>query len=183
MTCPCGHYDYVDSTPNTLDDDMTYHRKHGNRILHEKLTGSPLFQGDGIDPHEPEKELLNKMRLYQHSARCPVALRSFLECNPKYWCFVPLHRDDALADNAAYHNRNSTIDSELVDRMGMTPIDSRRVDHYLQHVPKSPVAYAFSYGQVQKQRIFFENFVSSHIHQLPYHTIDLYKMAIIAVRK
>ncbi|CAF1388954.1 unnamed protein product [Rotaria sp. Silwood1] len=121
------------------------------------------------------------MHLYQHSARCPVAFRFFLECNTKYWCFVPLHRDEALTENAVYHHRNSTIVSELVEKMGMTPIDSRRVDHYLQHVPKAPTGYAFSYGQVQKQREFFENFVCSDIHQLSYHTIDLYKMAIIAV--
>ncbi|CAF1561793.1 unnamed protein product, partial [Rotaria sordida] len=35
MTCPCGHYDYVDSTANTLAHAMTYHREHGNRIIHE----------------------------------------------------------------------------------------------------------------------------------------------------
>ncbi|CAF4326665.1 unnamed protein product, partial [Rotaria magnacalcarata] len=51
MTCPCGHYDYVDSTAETLTDALAYHREHGNRIIHEKLTGSPLFRGSIMDPN------------------------------------------------------------------------------------------------------------------------------------
>ncbi|CAF2809250.1 unnamed protein product [Rotaria sp. Silwood2] len=54
MTCPCGHYDYVDSTAKTLVNAMAYHRQHGNRIIHEKLTGSPLFRGSLLDPTEQE---------------------------------------------------------------------------------------------------------------------------------
>ncbi|CAF1311941.1 unnamed protein product [Rotaria sordida] len=54
MTCPCGHYDYVDSTAKTLAHAMAYHREHGNRIIHEKLTGSSLFRGSQIDPNERE---------------------------------------------------------------------------------------------------------------------------------
>ncbi|CAF4396489.1 unnamed protein product, partial [Rotaria sordida] len=42
------------------------------------------------------------MRLYQHSARCPIALRLFLECNPNYWCFIPLLVDEAAVENKAY---------------------------------------------------------------------------------
>ncbi|CAF1421151.1 unnamed protein product [Rotaria sordida] len=82
MTCSCGHYDYVDSTAKTLADDMAYHREHGNRIVHEKLTGSPLCQESSLDHNEKENEIANCMRLYQHSARCPIALRLFLDCNP-----------------------------------------------------------------------------------------------------
>ncbi|CAF1429983.1 unnamed protein product, partial [Rotaria sordida] len=101
MTCPCGHYDYVDSTAKTLADAMAYHREHGNRIVHEKLTGSRLFRGSQIDPNEREKEMFNQMRLYQHAARCPEALRSFLDCNPMYWCFIPLPWDEAVTENVA----------------------------------------------------------------------------------
>ena len=72
MTCPCGHYDYVDSTVETLADAMacvydshhhehflclylnTDHRKHGNRIIHETLTGSSLFPGITYDPNQRE---------------------------------------------------------------------------------------------------------------------------------
>jgi hypothetical protein len=30
------------------------HRQQGNRIVHEKLTGSPLFRGCALDPDEQE---------------------------------------------------------------------------------------------------------------------------------
>ena len=32
----------------------TDHREHGNRMIHEKLTGSPLYQGSTLDPNERE---------------------------------------------------------------------------------------------------------------------------------
>ncbi|CAF4326942.1 unnamed protein product, partial [Rotaria sordida] len=35
----------VDSRAKTLAHAMAYHREHDNRIIHEKLTGSPLFRG------------------------------------------------------------------------------------------------------------------------------------------
>ncbi|CAF3980756.1 unnamed protein product [Rotaria sordida] len=113
MTYPCGHYDYVDSTAKTLAHAMAYHREHGNRIIHEKLTGSPLFRGSQIDPNEREKEMANQMRLYQHSARCPAVLRSFLDCNPTYWCFIPIPWDEAVTENTANRPGNSTTDLNL----------------------------------------------------------------------
>ena len=77
MTCPCGHYDYVDSTVETLATSMacmydsqdsyphyyvivcfdlrnTDHRHHGNRIIHEKLTGNSLFPEISYKPNETE---------------------------------------------------------------------------------------------------------------------------------
>ena len=82
MICPCGQYEYIDSTAKTLADAMdckyhsqvmqiitsfstfillfhllftcTDHREHGNRIIHEKLTGSRLFPGMPLDPREQE---------------------------------------------------------------------------------------------------------------------------------
>ncbi|CAF5093291.1 unnamed protein product, partial [Rotaria sp. Silwood1] len=52
MTCPCGDYDYVDSTPETLANAMAYHREHGNRIIHEILTGGVLIQSLTLDSNE-----------------------------------------------------------------------------------------------------------------------------------
>ncbi|CAF4634620.1 unnamed protein product, partial [Rotaria magnacalcarata] len=53
-----------------------------------------------MDPNGKQNEIANRMRLYQHSARCPVALRSFLDCNPIYWCFIPVLWSEALAENS-----------------------------------------------------------------------------------
>ncbi|CAF5154493.1 unnamed protein product, partial [Rotaria socialis] len=50
------------------------------------------------------------MRLYQHSARCPIALRSFLDCNPTYWCFIPLVWSEAVAENDIHWHGASNID-------------------------------------------------------------------------
>jgi hypothetical protein len=65
----------------------------------------------------------------------------------------------------------------------MGAINNQRVANYSDHVPLPPAAYDFCYRQRQNQRLFFENFVSSSIKQLPYFSTDLYKMAIIAVCK
>jgi hypothetical protein len=128
------------------------------------------------------------MRLYQHSARCPVALRSFLDCNPKYWCFVPLLWHDAEAENMAYFQERSSSSSKIVDLqtlniIAMATLSNHRVNECLNQVPLSPAAYAFSYQQRQQQRVFFEDFLSSAIDQLPYSLVDLYQVAIIAVCK
>ncbi|CAF1424811.1 unnamed protein product [Rotaria sordida] len=137
MTCSCGHYDYVDSTVKTLADAMAYHREHGNRIIHETLTGSLLNRGSPLDPDEQKKEKANKMRLYQHSARCPVALHTFLDCNPDYWCFVPLCCNETSDDNGTYFHRNPIGgDSEIVYVMGLNATDTGRAAQYLDHVPK-----------------------------------------------
>lgn len=47
----------------------------------------------------PRKNIKRQMRLYQHSAKCAVALRTFLDCNPNHWCFIPLHWYEAQEEN------------------------------------------------------------------------------------
>ncbi|CAF1266381.1 unnamed protein product [Rotaria sordida] len=164
MTCPCGHYDYIDSTAKTLADVMAHHREHGNRIIHEKLTGSPLFRGSQIDPDERENEMANQMRLYQHSARCAGALRSFLDCNPMYWCFIPLPWDEAVTENAANRPKPSTTDPNLDAVIATTAVDNRRVANYLDNVLLPPTSYTFSFRQLKQQRLFFDRFATSSIH-------------------
>ena len=127
--------------------------------------------------------MADKMRLYQHSARCPTALRPFLDCNPTYWCFIPQLRDQTLAENDIDIPETSNTDPELATIIAMGAIDNYRVSCYLDHVPIPPAAYAFSYQQREKQRLFFEQFLSSSIQHPRYSTLDLYKMAIIAVLK
>lgn len=132
------------------------------------------------------------MRLYQHSARCPVALRSFLDCNPQYWCFIPVSWQDASNENSTIlrqtpptspSSTTTTTDPELINIIAMGAIDDPRVFNFLEHVPRAPAAFAFSYRQRQQQRAFFERFISSSTQQLPYSPLDLYQVAIIAVRK
>lgn len=133
---------------------------------------------------------MNKMRLYRHSARCPVALRRFLDANPDYYHFVPLLWQDAQAENMAYlRGGNASSNSAEVIHIDKNSIiaighfnDSRLVN-CLKRIPLSPVAYTFSYEQKQKQRGFFEQFLATPVDQLPYSPMDLYKATVIAVRK
>ena len=55
------------------------------------------------------------MRLYQHSARCPVGLRTFLDCNPSYWCFIPLRWHDAEHENLLSMQEASNVDPEMTN--------------------------------------------------------------------
>ncbi|CAF1566022.1 unnamed protein product [Adineta steineri] len=194
MTCPCGHYDYVDSTAKTLVDAIIYHRKHGNRIIHEMLTGISRSSHPFYDRNFDETKMADKMRLYQHSARCPTALHLFLDCNPSYWCFIPMLKHEARAENIAYVRQatgsssssfHTTMGAQLSHLSATSRIHrNSRVIPYLHDVPRSPsTSYEFSAEQSQKQCLFFEELLSfsSAIDHLPYSTVNLYKIAIIAV--
>ena len=74
-------------------------------------------------------------------------------------------------------------DLEQSNIVAMGTSESQRVAHYLEHVPLPPAAYMFSYQQRQKQRLFFEQFLSTPLQRPLYSVIDLYCMKIIAVRK
>jgi hypothetical protein len=133
-------------------------------------------------------EIANKMRLYQHTARCPAALRWFLASNPDYWCFIPLLWQEAQADNIAYFlersvARRNIADVDFMSIIAITSTSSQRVAFWLDRVPLPPAAYAFSYEQRRQQRAFFERFLASPVDQTPYSPVDSYKAAIIAVRK
>jgi hypothetical protein len=123
------------------------------------------------------------MRLYQHSSRCPVALRSFLDCNPTYWCFVPLLCNEAMDENITHPQESPDIDPELHNVIMMDAHVDARVTLKVEHVPIPPATYAFSYRQRELQRFFFETLTSPSMRPLPYSTLDLYKVTIIAVRK
>ena len=123
------------------------------------------------------------MRLYQHSARCPVALRLFLECNPIYWSFIPLHRSEALVESTVSCHGNSATDIALDYLTSTSAVDIIQVGDYLDRVPLPPANHVFSFRQLHKHAIFFQQFLSCpHINELMYTPLNLYKVSIIAVR-
>ena len=67
--------------------------------------------------------------------------------------------------------------------IAITHSDHRRLVECLKQIPKPPVPYAFSNEHKQQQRLFFEQFFASPVDQRPYSPVDLFKVAIIAVRK
>ncbi|CAF4318006.1 unnamed protein product, partial [Rotaria sordida] len=146
------------------------------------------------------------MRLYQHSARCPIALRLFLDCNPNYWCFIPLLVDEAAAENKAYVQERTPCSTSSNEEEGAAAAaaatttttttnaevnavldmihrmhSNYKVASCLQQVPLAPAKYVFSYNQREEQRLFFEQFLASDVDQRPYSIVDLYQVAIIAV--
>ncbi|CAF4312569.1 unnamed protein product, partial [Rotaria magnacalcarata] len=41
--CPCGQYEFTDSTSATLVDALRHHRLVCNQMIHSYLTGSALY--------------------------------------------------------------------------------------------------------------------------------------------
>ena len=111
----------------------------------------------------------------------------FLDANPDYWCFIPLLWHDAQVENIAYLKERSSsskiLDLDLTNVIAIATIGNHQVTDSLDHVPLTPIRYAFSYQQRQQQRLFFEQILSLPVDQLPYSPVDLYKVAPIAVRK
>lgn len=127
------------------------------------------------------------MRLYQHTARCPVALEAFIDCNPMYRCFVPMDWHDALIDNTEYLGREHNVRLRLRydDAHHNDPDDPENgadVIEYLQRVPLPLTAYAFSYQQRREQRTFFRHFLALDSPRSIYRALDLYQYKVIAVR-
>ncbi|CAF4032794.1 unnamed protein product [Rotaria sordida] len=84
-----------------------------------------------------------------------------------------------------FHNSQNIpkaiINDQLVAAMQLNAADTDRVDQHLDFVPKPPEGYSSSRPQIQKQRLFFQQFVTASVQKLPYDVIDLYRMAIIAI--
>ena len=189
----------VSSAIETLE-----HRSQCNRVIHEKLTGSLLIPTERI--HGRLHRLViyivvislpifffsgnmvaNRMRLYQHTARCPAALEAFIDCNPMYRCFVPMDWYEAISDNREYlGSAHDTRPRLRYDNVHYNDPDdpeySADVIEYLQRVPLPLVAYAFSYRQRQEQRTFFRQFITLRHRRGIFRSLDLYRFKVIAVR-
>ncbi|CAF4597973.1 unnamed protein product, partial [Rotaria sp. Silwood2] len=95
LTCPCGKFEYIGTTANTLHDRLRKHREHGNRIMHEFLIGQANILRELTRGKPTEILVKDRMKLYQHSARCPVAMQIFLDANHQYWRFVPMSLEES----------------------------------------------------------------------------------------
>lgn len=144
------------------------------------------------------------MRLYQHTAGCPVALEAFIDCNPMYRCFVPMNWYDAALDNAEYmaHRRrrrhllqfsieqaernnesNNSVQEQDDDDEEEDEEHNPRVSNLLSRVPEPSTGYDFSYQQRKEQREFFRRLITLRTQDAAYRTLHLYQYKIIAVCK
>ena len=127
------------------------------------------------------------LRLYQHTSRCPVALRRFLHSNPAYWCFIPQRWNASMTAQFNSFGEPTQHPDEVTRLVRLGVIDDQRVANYLAHVPVPPTAYVFSYQQRQQQRFFFKEWLSrtnddDDAHRTLSTSMDLYSFDIIAVR-
>ncbi|CAF1535186.1 unnamed protein product [Adineta ricciae] len=99
LTCPCARFDYVGYTSMTLDEQLKYHREHGNRIIHEFILGPENIKQIQQRTKSPEELIVDDILLYKHLAHCPSAIQMFLDCNPQYWHFVPMLESEAATQN------------------------------------------------------------------------------------
>jgi hypothetical protein len=126
---------------------------------------------------------MRQMRLYQHSAHCPVALRLFLDRNPNYWCFIPMLEDETSKEDDLYMKNIRATCSEIIMMLPTGTEHQRKVADLLYHVPSSSTKNKFSRVQSHEQRLFFDRFLTSAVDELPYIETDLYQMKMIAVCK
>ncbi|CAF5090192.1 unnamed protein product, partial [Rotaria magnacalcarata] len=181
MTCPCGQYEFIDSTSASLTDALTYHRLACNQMMHSFLTGTPVYE-EIMTPMERCRHLIvRKMRHYQHSAHCSVAVQLFLEHNPVYWCFISRSRREVEQENNFYTGLVLATESEFAFILPRRTNHEKKVARLLTGVMLQPAENHYSTAQIQKQRIFFDRLLLSPVDQLPYVETDLYKMKIIAV--
>lgn len=181
MQCSCCRYDYVGSTNRTLAEEMIGHRHHYFRVIHHALTGTALSEKWIANYDRDEHDRLRRMRLYQHVARCPVALGRFLQFNPQYWCFIPQLIDEDQPTSTDVFGEPLYRDSEIEYLFDQGIIVDVDVIRCLQRVPQPPVGYRFTYQQRQQQRFFFKHLLTDMIGQLPYRPVDLYRYAIVTV--
>ncbi|CAF3465460.1 unnamed protein product [Rotaria socialis] len=181
MTCPCGQYEFIDSTSGTLATALTYHRLVYNHMMHSFLTGTPIYHEMMTHQERCQHLIMKKMRLYQHSAHCPVAIQLFLEHNPAYWCFISKSKEEVEQENDLYARIVRDTRSEFVYMLPRRTNQEKKVARLLTGVSLPTTVRHFSSIQIQKQRIFFDRLLLSPVDELPYIEADLYKIKIIAV--
>lgn len=173
LTCPCGQVDYVGATAQSLHDRLKHHREHGNRIMHEFLLGQENILRAASKTKMGEVLRKDRMKLYQHSARCPVTMQIFLDANPQYWRFVPMPMEESMQPEECQIQR--PVLSDEVNRQYRTKEDALAC---IEAVPKPPSGYAFSNRQLVLQTKFF---YQKRDQQGPSMDIDLYQATIVAV--
>lgn len=138
----------------------------GNQFLHEFLIGEKNRQRAQGVQQSNEMASKSRMRLYQHSIRCSVAIQLFLNKNPQYWPFIPI-----LERHATHQSITATTTTTTTDK-------DRSIEQRLNFIPRPPDGYQFTRRQLTKQ---YEYFAMKLDRKLPNERLDLYKAKMIAV--
>ncbi|CAF1247490.1 unnamed protein product [Rotaria sordida] len=161
LTCPCGKHDYIGVTTQSLHDRLRKHREHGNRIMDECLL------------REENIKSKHRMKLYQHSARCPVAMQFFLDANPQYWRFVPMTLEESTRPE-----QQMVTPYTFSEEFSWTIRSKEDTKVYVDAVPKPPKGLTFFNRQIMLQTRYFHK---TRDRTLPNQDIDVYDATILAV--
>ena len=124
-------------------------------------------------------------KLYQHSTQCSVALQVFLKCQPAYWCFVPMTKEQVLIDDVHITAAQRNILAQYADSASIeTEINEYQREMTLvrwcvNHVPAPPLNYQFSLRQKIEQYEFFRDRSDRFLSRF----LDLYNAAMVIARK
>jgi hypothetical protein len=139
------------------------------------------------------KQIANKMRLYHHTTRCPVAMQLLLDTNPDLWCFVPMANDQAMIDDLDFFSTEAPIVPENGKSL-LTTIEGQKdkpachksdhsnaTDRFISQVSTPLHGYSFTHRQREQQRVLFQRMLDRSFHWVG--KCDLFEATIIAVRK
>lgn len=130
------------------------------------------------------KQIANKMRLYHHTTRCPVAMQLLLDTNPDLWCFVPMANDQAMIDDLDFFSTEAPIvfENGKKDKPVCHKSDhSNAIDRFISQVSTPLPGYSFTHRQREQQRVLFQRMLDRSFHWVG--KCDLFEATIIAVRK
>ncbi|CAF1457059.1 unnamed protein product [Rotaria sordida] len=173
LTCPCDKFDYIGTTTNSLHDHLIKHREHGNRIMHEFLLGQENILRDLPRGKSKEISAKDRMKLYQHSTQCPIAMQIFLDANPQHWRFVPMTLEESERSE-----RKMIPPYTFSEEISWTIRSKEDTQIYVETVPKPPKGFTFSNRQIMLQTQYFHK---TQDRTLPNQDIDLYNATIVAV--
>jgi hypothetical protein len=124
------------------------------------------------------------MLLYQHLARCPVALQLFLDVNPDFWCLVPIKSNEVALPIHA----NISITTQIIPSpttIESTLVYNKRLNalakYLMEGIPKPPFGYVFSEQQVNEQLNFFRNKKDQLKSSTLKKNIDLFNAIIVTI--
>ncbi|CAF1319629.1 unnamed protein product [Rotaria sordida] len=113
------------------------------------------------------------MKLYQHSALCPVAMQIFLDANPQYWRFVPMTLEESTRPE-----QKMVTPYTFSEELSWTIRSEEDTKVYVDAVPKPPKGLTFSNRQIMLQTQYFHK---TRDRTLPNQDTDLYDATILAV--
>ena len=199
LTCPCGEYEFIGSTKETVEDVIFYYRIQTNCFIHEYLTGlnspsyatSPSSIPTAVLTSTSSSSLIFSSTvdslLYIHAVQCPALLEIFLQNNPQYNCFIPMLLEHATENNLFTDTDDSSslsfITSSTTHRSttseGQDCSINDDIEKCLANLPKPSKDAVFTQNQRQQQRYFFQQYLSNHKFFL--NSFDLYHVTLLTV--